>query len=179
MILDTDKESAKYVKNIEGWVSNKGHFYGIDEEQARWDGCTHVTCEDCGEPVDKKRHRTCCETCINKRDDERYFARPEKKWDGEEPLFSYLLDEYFFSEEDMLDHMDWAGVKAKDLKLVICEEEEVLFLEADYWDSSLPDGYEIPDNVQDIIDQLNDAMQNQVEKTWVPSQYRTKYEDKK
>jgi len=35
-------DSAKYVKNIEGWVSKNGKFFGKDEHIARWDGCTHV-----------------------------------------------------------------------------------------------------------------------------------------
>ena len=50
-ILFTSDEAAKYTDGISGWVSRDGFFWGKDERAARYHGCTHVLCEDCGNPA--------------------------------------------------------------------------------------------------------------------------------
>ena len=117
MILITSDEAATYRKNIEGWVSRQGHYYGEKgENSARYEGCTHRPCQECGEPAEKTW--LYCKECRDKRDIDRYNKREKKVWDGEAWLYSELLQDYI--GPDNLD--DWFEDNTiEELMLVICE----------------------------------------------------------
>ena len=64
IMFDSD-EAAQYKTNLSGWVSRDNHFFGEDEHMARYVGCTHRKCEDCGEPTEKGW--LVCDNCREKR----------------------------------------------------------------------------------------------------------------
>jgi hypothetical protein len=80
VILITDDVAAEYRTDISGWVSRDGIFFGKDERTARWAGCTHVLCGDCGKPTIKGH--IYCSDCNYKRIVEKYKALPQSTWDG-------------------------------------------------------------------------------------------------
>ena len=51
VILRDSPEAAEPV-NMPVWKSRNGRVY-FDEMAARYDGCTHVKCKDCGVPTPK------------------------------------------------------------------------------------------------------------------------------
>jgi hypothetical protein len=95
-----DSDEAAQRKSVTGWVSHNGRFYGDDERTARYDGCTHKPCEDCGELIPRDG-LVACRPCLNKRDDGRFSLLARREWDGNTPLVSYDTDTYFFNEEEL------------------------------------------------------------------------------
>jgi len=77
MVMFNSDQAAQFRTNLSGWVSRNGRYFGNDERAARYDGCTHTICEDCGNPVD--RGYLICQECREKRDKSKYDAMP-KVW---------------------------------------------------------------------------------------------------
>ena len=95
IILDTSEKAAKFVENISGWVDCNGRFFGNSknsESAARYSGCTHQACNDCGEPAEKMY--TVCPPCREKRDVERYAQRELEEWDEKVPVYSPVADRF-------------------------------------------------------------------------------------
>jgi len=71
------EESGKFV-TTQGWACvHCGAFYGNDprsEHMAKW-CCTRRTPCPCGEGMSEP-HKTKCEKCIAKADQEKWYARP-------------------------------------------------------------------------------------------------------
>ena len=169
MILNTSDEAAHYVTNLSGWVSRNGRFYGEDERMARWDGCTHVVCRDCGQPVE--RHWLFCSDCRNRKDKERFRAREKKPYDGK-PLFSNTHDKFFFTLEDLYDFCDDEEIVPAELELVICEPVLARRIDPnEYYSSSLPDDGEVSDELREAFDKLNEVIQKEKPLSWVPGKY--------
>ena len=83
VMLDSP-EAATFRTDIKGWVSRDGIFYGDkpdSERIARWAGCTHRKCEDCG--ADSPKSYTICEKCRTNKRDGVYAGREDKDWDAE------------------------------------------------------------------------------------------------
>jgi hypothetical protein len=136
IMYDSD-EAATYKKNLSGWVSSQGRFFGEKEDVARYDGCTHKTCE-CGNPCEKSWIR--CKSCRDLRAAEKYAALPSKKWAGE-PLVIFGSDEYFFDEERVMDYVRECD---GDPMLMICEPNYARQIE-DYGVDELPEDMYIDD----------------------------------
>lgn len=172
IILDTD-EAAASQKTITGWVSRNGRFYGKDEQLARYDGCTHKTCE-CGNPVEKSWIK--CPNCRAKKDTERYNAFPFKEWDGKEPICMFDGDKYFFSEEDIEMYLeDNEDLNPEDLRLVICEPNYPHEITEDWWADDLPEDGEMPKALSDKIDELNKFIKTMPPLSYSPGKIRTEY----
>lgn len=117
IIFPEDPEAAQKI-TVEGWVSRGGLFYGNDERAARYRGCTHVHCSNCGEPA--KQGYLICPACIAKKEKERFDSLPKVKWDGVTPICIYGSDQYFFDGDELDDYLDVHDLKAEDLMLVLC-----------------------------------------------------------
>jgi hypothetical protein len=178
---DSD-EAAKYVTNISGWVSSKGHFYGEKEDLARYDGCTHRACAQCGALTEKLY--TVCPLCRTQNEIERYakleplyaFQCMEKSGVNELVLYSEALDEYFFdiSFEEILEQYDYTSVE--ELRLVWCEPQYLPMIDPyDYFADELPEDGEVPSEIMDAFDDLNEVIKNYNKNNitgWYPSKYR-------
>jgi len=175
-------DSAKYVKNIEGWVSKNGKFFGKDEHIARWDGCTHVKCSSCGEYVDKKY--SICEKCAKKRKDDVYLNYKEELFNWDVPLYSDYLDKFFFNadefESTLEDIQIPSDVSIRDfLKLVICSPQYCNEINPyDLYCDILPeddDDY-IPLEIVKAFDNLNEVIKGcKIPVSWVPTNIKPKF----
>lgn len=162
MILSTSDEAASY-KTVSGWVSRDGHFYGDNERIARYAGCTHRPCEDCGEPANK--HYIVCSSCRQKHQRGRYEALPVEEWDGE-PLCLYDGDEFFFDLDDIINFCEEHDLKPADLMLTDTRPEGLRRVDEDYWYDDLPEGVEVPDEVYDALEVLNKAITDVGDIVW-------------
>lgn len=163
--MDSD-EAARHVSNISGWVSRNGHFYGKDERAARYDGCTHRVCEDCGTPVPKTGF-TVCTPCHEKRDIERYEKRERRPYEGG-MVYSDRQDRYFDSLADALEYAEDEGLEPADLRLLLCTPNYVTPLDGDYCCDELPEDGDVPPEVANAIQAFNEAVKGIV-LSWSPS----------
>lgn len=96
VILDTSPEAAKFVENISGWVSRDGLFFGKNEDAARYQGCSHRACSECGSPAPKGY--TACSSCREKKAEARYEKLERAEWDEKGALYSEVAD--YMEEEN-------------------------------------------------------------------------------
>jgi hypothetical protein len=83
---------------------------------------------------------------------------PRKEWDGEQMVFSQVLDEFFSTPGDALDEAECLGLDSDvDLRLVLCDPVHLRRLEIEDFADDLPEGGESPDWLVDAIDEFNEA----------------------
>lgn len=165
-------DAAEFV-TVSGWRSRTGQFWGDNEHAARWGGCTHVACKDCGVPTPKSR--LVCDACNTKRQDARYAALPLIEWDGETPLATFDGDQYFFDAESVDEWCETHEVDPADLQLVICEPQYLREVDIDYWEDSLPEDGEPGDAVLRALDALNAAVKAHGPASWLPGKKRIEW----
>lgn len=160
-IIMYDSPEAAEFRKVTGWVSRGGLFHGDNEHTARWQGCTHLKCDSCGEV---KERSTWCRPCHDKKEREKYKAMPAKDWDGEAMLYSNTHDKWFSDFDDILDYMancdDADTLTFDDLEMVIgdpcyCDTVDPM----DVYESDLPDGYDLPDGIEEAFEELNKKIQ--------------------
>lgn len=166
IVLDTSEEAAKFVENISGWVSRDGLFYGKNERAARYAGCTHRACDDCGKPAEKMY--TVCSDCREKRDVERYARRERVEWDETTPIYSTTVDRYFYSVGEAEDYIYDTETTKEDLRLVLCEPVFLQRIDDDRWIDDLPEDGELSDEVKSALDNLNAALVASGPVSWAP-----------
>jgi hypothetical protein len=168
IILSTSDEAASFKTNISGWVSRNGRFFGVDERIARYDGCTHVICEDCGKPTEKGC--LVCSECKEKRDIKKYNALPNEEWNGVGAVYSESNDKYFWSWDEVDEFCYDEGIKVEDLRLVICTPQYLPLLDhSDYGEDVLAEDGELPDKVVQAIEDFNKVIKNTEPVSWYPS----------
>jgi hypothetical protein len=184
IIFPDDKEAARYLTGIEGWVSRRGQFYGDtheSEEMARWDGATHVRCRYCSVPVEKSRGWTACYDCREKKAVEKWESLPEKKWcgsDDDPPVYSEWFDAYFYDMGGIEEECEEHGITIQEARLVICEPQYPPTVDPeDHLRELMPDDGDddIPADILDAFDRLNEFLRNyRTPLSWVPGRYRVK-----
>ncbi len=158
-VLNTDPDAAQR-RTVTGWVSRQGHFYGDNEQLARWDGCTHIVCA-CGTATPKGY--TKCEACRTKAADARYLAMPLVEWDNR--MFCIFDDDRFFgSEEEFVEWCEDEELDPAAVQLVACESRGLNEVDPDYWSDELPEDGELPGALQDALDVFNAAVRKQNKK---------------
>jgi len=95
---------VQYRTDLEGWTGPDGKYYGKGEDgerQARYANSTHKKCE-CGNIM--SRGWSVCDTCRNKRVQERYESLEAVEWDGK----SYMCvdDNFFTSMEEVFEYCE-------------------------------------------------------------------------
>lgn len=155
-----DSPEAAKIGSVKGWISRDGHFYGFGpdaESIARYDGCTHKTCDFCNEDYFKNSY---CKPCHKRKRSKVYESLEFKEWDGETPLVIFDDDTYFFDEDSIHDYAEEHGVKVESLWLVICQPVHLHEYEIneDHVDE-LPDDHLVEDgDVLDAVEALNAAI---------------------
>jgi len=172
IILNTDESAATQV-TVTLWKSAKGTLYNT-EDAARYDGCTHSPCEDCGDPAEKMYIH--CKPCRDKRDAKRYAEREKIEWDYETPIYSEAFDKYIFNQDDLeniLDEFDEPLVDcvASVLRLVSCKPIYLSQVPEDCWYDELSEDMELPDEIKTALEQLNDAIRAFPPVSWCPGKY--------
>lgn len=169
-IVLPDSESAAEKVTVTLWRSRTGRMYLLESERvARWDGATHVYCEDCGAPTEKGTF-TVCPVCKERRDTERWKAMPRRPWDGRSPICIMGSDQHFFHEDDLGDYCADHDCEPDDLLLVHCVRMEPHHLEAgDWFDRFIPENEDascLPQPILDAVDRLNEAISTSPPLAW-------------
>ena len=179
IILSTSDEAATYRTDIRGWVSRTGRYFGEDERLARYDGCTHRPCEDCGAPTSKSYIR--CDACRHKTDVARWESLPLVEWDGETPLCEFDGDRYFFDEDEVYDYAEDEDLHVSELRLVVCAPNYAQEVDADYWCDDLPEDGELPAWLEEAVEQLNKVILAHRDEplSWFPGKQRVVLPDER
>lgn len=181
---DSD-ECAKFVENISGWVSRHGHFYGTNEDLARYDGCTHRPCQKCGKPTTKTW--LICDDCRHLGEIERYNnLQPltEAQWieflkhhpNADVVYYSDAMDEYFFEWQDVEEYCEDTEATYSDLRLIWAGPEYVNIVDMEnIFSDQFENYYEVPKELEHAVEALNAAIKKYNSKkvtSYYPSKYR-------
>lgn len=184
IFLDSD-EAAQYKENepVSGWFGRNGRFYGTNERLARIENCTHYKCNQCGIPVLTSSGHY-CQPCLEEIKDKNFKEMPVVEWDGETPLCLYDGDEFFYSEEEIESYCDEYGIKPSSLQLLLTEPEYLseidtkdLFKNGDVFSGELTMSDLVPNNIWDMIDNLNKAIRDSSVAYWIPGTKRVQLRD--
>jgi hypothetical protein len=167
VIMFDSSEAAQYRTGLSGWVSRNGMYYGNDERAARYDGCTHVACEDCGKPA--PRGWLVCDACKEIREKATYDAMPKEVWNGKGMLYSESADKYFSDWGEIEDYCEEEDVKIDNLSLVICKPNYLPLLDLDYGCDDLAEDGELPDEIVEAIAKFNAVVKEVGAVSWLPS----------
>jgi hypothetical protein len=154
-ILPKSNEAAKYAENIKGWVA-KGKFFGTDEKAARYYGCTHRKCQDCGAIIEKLYFR--CDSCALKEKKKRYEKLDCTEWDQSLPAYSTQFGEFFENKDEVKDFLSNNKLEFDDLLLVICWPTKLSYLDSDRWYDEMPDDTDIPEELARAIEIFNETI---------------------
>ena len=169
-IMYDSAEAAQYKTGLSGWVDRNGVFWGSDEHMARYSGCTHVSCKDCGTPI-PVRGFTICDDCQQKKAIEKYNAMPRMKWDGETTLYSDADGEYFFDADGLRDYMEWNERTAESLRLIICKPNHFRQIDSDFFCDEVPEDGNLPWELEEAMETLNKVIRAQPPASWSPGKY--------
>jgi len=177
IIMDTSDDAARFETDLTGWVDRNGIFFGIaGESTARYNGCTHRACQDCGKPTPKAY--TACAECREKAAISRYEKLDRVEWDESRPVYSQSHDRYFNSWDEIADTIEGDldnGIGYKSLRLVVCAPVYLRPIDTDYWNGDLPDEeYTFPDEIIRAIDDLNAALVEAGPVAWYPTKKAVK-----
>ena len=163
-IILFDSPEAASEKTVTGWYDRFDQYFGADERTARWSGCTHVRCTDCGAVIPKSR--TKCEDCYGKQRIALFNSFPVEKWDGETPVALFDKDRFFFGESllDFLLDSDPAG--DSDLRICKCKPGFLGLVTSDNWADDLPEDGELPAAVLEAMHALNEAIKAEGPVAW-------------
>ena len=168
-IFPDSDESAKFMTDISGWVDRNGIFFAKDERSARYSGSTHKNCQ-CGEIVPKLSF---CKKCHRKSEIEKHKNAERIEWDRETPLYSQLLHEYIFSQEDLIGLM--SEFFSKELEIFICEPIYLREIDIDYWADYLPEDGELSSEIISAMELLNSTIRKSGPVSWEPGKYAAKF----
>lgn len=167
-----DSPEAAYRKTLTGWASSDGRFF-VDENLARYAGCTHKICE-CGNEMSKIWLK--CDECRRKDENVKYNAREFREWKGE-PVYSCYFDEYFFDEYALFDRCAESEVSPEIVQLCICEPMYAPEIYEDIWNDYLPEDMTLDDvapELAEALEVLNKFIRdNRPLLSWIPGEYRT------
>ena len=164
-----DSPEAATPITIQAWQSSDGNVY-LQEDVARYAGCTHVACRKCSAPVEK--NWLDCEPCRDAADRERYLAMPRKAFDGTCLLYSQARNQYFQDLTQANESLQ-EGHTLDDLRLVLCEPNHGQPLSSDYFVDELPgdDEGDLPDSLYEAIDAFNEAVKQAGPLSWSPGEF--------
>jgi len=158
IVLYDSPEAATY-RPLEGWVSRDGGFWGTDEHMARWAGCTHTACPNCGTVNEVSSY---CKVCRDGEMAAKFAAFPVEKWDGETPLCLHGGDRYFFGQ----DALDWLVDHPEEVRICKCKPGYLSPINSDQWADDLPEDGDLPSTVQEALFALNAAIAKSGPSCW-------------
>lgn len=173
-IIMYESDEAASIKTVTGWVSREGIFWGDNERQARWGGCTHKLC-DCGN-ITPKNHIRCGE-CSDKLQREKYLNLPFREYDGE-PVVIWNGEDYFFSEGEIIDFLE--EHELEEIELLFCRSQNWTTIDTDVWQDIMPeDEYELPPALKTALGSLNEVISKLPPCSYFPGYERTIYKIQK
>lgn len=173
-IIMYDSPEAGRLVTVTAWeVDNpNGKIYTLSEANARYNNCTHKTCE-CGKPMGK--YYTRCESCRAAAAVERYNSLPFKEWNFDTALVTWDGDRYFFNEEGLIEYLEENEMDSIDL--LFCTENHFNTIDNDYWADVLAEDSEgeLPKEMQEALYKLNEIISKQTACSYSPGKIRTTY----
>lgn len=159
-VIMYDSAEAASIKTITGWVSSAGRFWGDNEHMARYDGCTHMKCKNNPDhPIVESRGY--CKTCNDEYRQKQFIAYESKAWDGKSPVAIYDSEDYFFSIEDLFDHLCDNEIQVREVQLVHCSPNYARQIDPnEYYSDDLPEDMEVDSELQRAFDELNEIIKN-------------------
>lgn len=157
VMRESDEAARLEVRTV--WACRHNHNHD-DERSARYCGCTHTTCSQCGASVEK--FWLTCAACRATKDLEKYAALPREPYTGD-PVYSEALERFLMDEDDIhlaLDEMD-EGATAADLRLVKCYPNMAVTFAPDgelFADGLSDEDDELPGDVADALDAFREAL---------------------
>jgi len=167
IIMFNSDAAAQYRTGLSGWVSRDGIFYGNDERAARYSGCTHVACSDCGKPTTKGW--LVCDSCKEIREKAKYQSMPKEVWDEKGMLYSQSADKYFSDWGEVEEYCEEEDIKIGNLMLIICKPNYLPLLDLDYGYDELAEDGELPDAIIKAINDFNAVVKATGAVSWLPS----------
>ncbi|MFA5056524.1 MAG: hypothetical protein WC485_00285 [Opitutaceae bacterium] len=180
--MKTPDTVIRYEDNAEqatvtGWICKTcKRWYGYDDSakhMASYCCCTTRPCE-CGGRVDK--HYVKCDACRAKADTERYYAREEREWDGKAPLCCDNDDKWFWSLDDLLDHMETdtpTAEQIEDLRLLFAEPHHPGFFDlSEHLSNYISGDAELPGDYEAAEKAVNDYLKANEPLSWTHGKYR-------
>lgn len=173
MVLSTSNEAAQFVTNLSGWVARGGRFWGNDERMARYDGCTHRPCVDCGKPVEKITGYMKCDECREKSDNEIFESYKKQEWDEKTPITLFQGDEYFFDRESLEEYCEEHNTTPDKLPLLICEPNYAREIDDDIYCDDLPEDQSLDDVASELAEKIKELnayiREKKIILSWGPS----------
>lgn len=163
-----DDERAATLVQKQVYRSLSGRYYD-DEHMARWDSCTHKTCE-CGNEMEKMY--TKCKYCRDKDTIAKYEALPKKEWDHKTPLCTYDNDVFFSDLEEIHDYCHDHELSIDDLMLVWCKPDDGPVVDIDIFQDHVPSDSGEPNGwgeIEQAINALNKCIEKNAPYSWWPS----------
>lgn len=176
-IIMYDSDEAATFQTVSGWVAADGHFWGKDEDMARWSGCTHKICA-CGGVVQKSW--LICEECRETKRAEKYKAMPEAVGGG--MMFSDTAQEYFWDWDEAEEYASEENRTLHDLDLIVCEPVYMSEVDDDRWSDQLPEDCQLddvaPKEIVQKLKELNELIRaTKPVLSWVPGKFRVSLAD--
>lgn len=166
-IIMYDSDEAAQYETVKGWVAADGRFYGENEDLARYAGCTHRPCKQCGEPTNK--NWMFCYKCRREKELAKYNELPTEIWDGQSFVYSETLDEYFDDMDSFLDAMFDRDMRIKDAMLVHCKQVKPRDLDPDdIYQDDLPEDTGLPAEIYEAFEELNKLVAKHFPESWYP-----------
>lgn len=161
IVVMSDSPHAAELKTVTGWVSRTGHFFGDGPEAerlARYDGCTHTKCSECGAIV--RKYMGVCDACATKRRFETFKKMEKKVWDDETPVTIFDTDRYFWDTESLVEYCLDNDEDISNLPLVICEPNFATRIDSSIWEHIMPDEGDIPAQLEEALAAFNKAVES-------------------
>lgn len=159
-IILPDSPEAAIRRTLTGWVSRTGRFWADDERMARWDGATHIPCDQCKTPV-KKHGYTLCPACRDQKEIEEYNKLPTEPYEGGW-AYSSACEKYFQGEDEIYEYMEEEELTWEDLRMQGVIENKFFEVTEDYWEDIMPDdpyGFQdLPEDICTALEALNKAI---------------------
>lgn len=169
-------DSQEIVKEFPVWKGVVDGRYYSDEDAARRNNATYDQCE-CGN--EKRIGWGKCDSCQHKALQARYKKMPFREWDGNDPicLVDADEDEYFFTQEDLLDWCEDNKTKPECLMLVFAEPNKLREVGFECWEDILPADGEpaFSKELLSKLDELNKIIREHAPISYSPGKVRTSY----
>lgn len=159
IVVTFDSPHAAERSTAHGWRSRHGRFFEDGpqaENLARYDGCTHMLCRECGALVEKPY--MLCPVHEAMEEKERFAKCEKTPWDGVTPLVIFGDDRYFWDVEGLLDYCLDNEVSPDQLPLIICEPNYAHGISSEIWSDILPEDVNLPQALEDALNDFNKAV---------------------
>lgn len=166
VILPTDPEALKEVREaVNVYVSRNGKFY-LDEEVARLDGATHQQCK-CGNGIKEKFHLYCpsCKSEKLKEKRAEFLKKPARIYAGE-PVYDSETHQYFMNDEDLIDHCIEAECLPSNMFLVYAVKTSLPGIDVDYWCDNVHEDYSFSTEFNAKLKEFNEYLATVDTQTW-------------